>query len=411
MWIRRTIVPELARIARSFPVVVLTGPRQVGKTTLAERAFPDHTYVSLDVGAQAELAETRPEAFLEPYPPPLVVDEVQYAPSFFRAIKTFVDARRGEHGLFVLTGSQNYALMESVSESLAGRAAVIPFLGLSGVEWRDRPGTSGATAAPPTPTDWRDFLWRGSYPGLWANPDAPPDRDRWYQGYLASYLERDVRNLMNVASLRDFERFLRAAAARVGQTLNVADLARDVGVSPTTAKSWLGVLAASNQVLLLEPYHRSLGKRLVKTPKLYFTDTGLAAFLMGFQSADSLWRSRDAGRLWECYVVSQWLRWRDWLAPSATLWYWRDRAGHEVDLLVELDQSLVAVECKLAERPGAADAAGIDQLRRFYGPDYVSSAWIACPTPSLAPPYEVAPGVHAVSGWTTFPVSLPSPPS
>ncbi len=239
MWIERTISSELLVLAQQHPVVVLTGPRQVGKTSLLERLFPKHGNASLDVASNAEMAETRPGDFLVRYPPPLVVDEVQYAPAFFRDIKTAVDARRGQKGLFVLTGSQNFLLMERVSDSLAGRAAVVPFLGLSAEEW-------AAFRGPPSAEAWFDFLWRGSFPVLWSEGDASPGRDRWYQGYVATYLERDVRNLANVGSLRDFERMLRACAARCARTLNMSELARDVGVAPSTARQWISVLQASN---------------------------------------------------------------------------------------------------------------------------------------------------------------------
>jgi predicted AAA+ superfamily ATPase len=230
---------------------------------------------------------------------------------------------------------------------------------------------------------------------LWG--ENPPARDRWYQGYVATYLERDVRNLLNVGNLRDFERFVRACAARCGQTLNMSELGRDVGVSATTAKQWVSVLQASNQILLLEPYYRSLGKRLAKSPKLYFTDTGLAAFLMGFQSPASLWASAYAGALWENHVVTQWLRWRDWHQPAATLWYWRDRAGAEVDLLIEIDQRVTAIECKLGNQPTSRDAAGIRKLRAFYGDERVASATVAC---TAEAPFEIEDGVTARPGWT-----------
>lgn len=389
MWVAREAEELLRTTASTFPVVVLTGPRQVGKTSVVERAFPGWRTVSLDLASLAELAERQPEAFLAAYPPPLIVDEVQYAPGLFRHLKRVVEARRGETGLFVLTGSQNFALMREVADSLAGRAAVLPFLGFSGAEWR---------AAFPAES-WRDFLWRGAFPGLWADPTRRPNRDLWYQGYVATYLERDVRNLMNVGSLRDFERFLRAAAARCGQLLNVSELGRDVGISATTARQWLSVLQASNLVLLLEPYHVSLGKRLVKSPKLYFTDAGLAAFLMGFQSADDLWASRYAGALWETHVVGQWHRWRSWHAPAAGLWFWQDRSGVEVDLLVDQNQRLTAIECKLAEHPDERDLRGVRALRGFYGPQVVTKAFVACPTEVSFP---LTDGVEVRPGWTTW---------
>jgi uncharacterized protein len=348
--------------------------------------------VPLDLAGHAEMAETRPEEFLRRFPPPVVLDEIQYAPAFFRYIKTSVDARRGENGLFVLSGSQNYQLMQSVSESLAGRAAVLPFLGLSGAEWR---AVEDLREAHP----WSEFLWRGGYPALWADLAEAPSRDRWYQGYVATYLERDVRNLLNVGSLRDFERFLRAAAARTAQTLNMSELGRDVGIATSTVKQWLSVLQASGQVLLLEPYYRSLGKRLAKSPKLYFTDTGLAAFLMGFGSVDALWASTSTGALFENYVVSQWLRWRDWSEPSATLWYWRDQPGNEVDLLVEWNGKLHAIECKLAEKPRRRDLRGLRRLTAFYGEETVARCYVACTT---SVPFEIAPGATAVPGWTTW---------
>ena len=395
MWIEREITSELRQAAEAFPVVALVGPRQVGKTTLLERIFPDHVYVSLDVAANAEAAETRPQAFLDRYPPPVVLDEVQYAPSFFRHIKTYVDAHRGRNGLFILTGSQNFLLMESLAESLAGRAAVIPFLGLSGSEWHR------ATAAGQRPP-WQRFLWKGGFPALWADTDAGPTRERWYQGYVATYLERDVRNLINVGNLRDFERFLRACAARCGQMLNMSELGRDVGISTPTVKKWLSVLQASNQVVLLEPYYRSLGKRIAKTPKLHFTDTGLAAYLMGFSSPDTLWSAIQAGALWKSYVVGQWLRWRDWHAPSLMLWYWRDQGGNEVDLLIERDGKLFPVECKLKERPGAKDLQGIVRLQGFYGKSQTPRAFIACPVEAA---FDLQSEITVVPGWQTWPLA------
>ncbi|MCF8109038.1 MAG: ATP-binding protein [Desulfohalobiaceae bacterium] len=389
MWIDRAITPELQELARTFPVVALVGPRQVGKTSLLERVFPDYAYASLDVAAQAEAAETRPQDFLKRFPPPVVLDEIQYAPSFFRFIKTEVDKQKGENGLFIITGSQNFMLLENLSESLAGRAAVVPFLGLSGKEWSQAREISRQFS-------WQDFLFRGTYPALWAEPDAGPSRERWYQGYVSTYLERDVRNLLHVGSLRDFERFIRACAARCGQLLNLSELGRDVGISSPTAKQWLSVLQASNVIYLLEPYYRSKGKRISKSPKLYFKDTGLVAYLLGFPSAETLWASKEAGALWETHVVNQWLRWRDWHEPSLGLWHWRDQGGNKVDLLIERGRRLIAVECKLKERPASEDLKGIQRLQAFYGRDEVVKAYLACPVDM---PFDLEPGITVTPGW------------
>ncbi len=398
MWIDRSIKPVLREQARHFPIVVLTGSRQIGKTSLLEKVFSDYQYVALDVRSHAEMAETRPEDFLRRFPPPLLIDEVQYAPALFRHLKTTVDARRSERGLFVLTGSQNFVLMESVSESLAGRAAVIPFHSLSATEWVSARGTTE------TP-DWPEFLWRGGFPALWSGDDREPSRDRWYQGYLATYLERDVRNLLRVGSLRDFERFLRACAARNAQLLNMSELGRDVGISTPTVKEWLSVLQTSGQVFLLEPYHRSLGKRLVKSPKLYFADSGLAAFLSGYSNAAALWygsggnslqgTGAQAGAWFESFVVGQWLRWRDWHEPSAALWFWRNQSGAEVDLVIELNGKLHPIEVKLTSRPTRADCAGIHRMRALYG-DAVATATLAC---TATETFEVDSAIVARPGW------------
>lgn len=393
MWIEREISQELQRIVKSFPVLVLVGPRQVGKTSVIERTFPDYDYLSLDAGTLAETAETRPDEFLSQHPPPVVLDEIQYAPSFFRHIKTSVDAQKGKNGLFIMTGSQNFMLMQSVSESLAGRAAVIPFASLSALEWHKARHKDIDFSL------WRDFIWRGGFPALWADLQSRPSRDRWYQGYVATYLERDIRNLLKVGSLRDFERFVRACAARCGQTLNLSELGRDVGISTPTSKQWLSVLQASNQIFLLEPYYRSLGKRLVKSPKLYFTDTGLAAYLMGFSSPDALWSSRQAGAIWENHVVNQWVRWRDWHEPSLGIWYWRDQTGNEVDLVLERNQQLIAVECKIKQHPESKDLKGIRAFKKFYGDSAVQKAYVACSANSS---FELASSIAAVPGWKVW---------
>ncbi len=283
----------LAERARTRPVVVLTGARQTGKTALVRRVFPDHAYVSLDLPSEAEQAERDPTGFLARHPGPLVVDEVQYAPGLFRHLKRRVDERRGENGRFILTGSQAFPLMSSVAESLAGRAAVLTLGGLSHAEI--------ARARPGVPIE--EVLLRGGYPELHAQPEIDPRG--FFQSYVATYLERDLRAQLQVGSLRDFERFLRAAALRTAQLLNRAELSRDVGISPSTAGQWLSVLERSGIAALLEPWFSNRTKSLVKTPKLHLHDTGLCAFLMGVGSVADLRESPLAGQLWETLVFSE----------------------------------------------------------------------------------------------------------
>jgi len=385
VWIKRTLSQEILDCFNRFPAVVLTGPRQTGKTSLLEHTFPGMAYVSLDAGSAAEAALGNPEKFLDALGTPAIIDEIQYVPSLLRFIKVRID-RNGCNGQYLISGSQAFPLMQGVSESLAGRAAVLSLSGLSGDEW---------LGAEFFNIPWEEFFFRGTYPALWSNATNGPSRERWYQGYVATYLERDVRNVLKVSSLRDFERFLRATAALTGQMLNLAHLARDVGIAPSTAGQWLQVLVASHQVFLLEPYYRSIGKRLVKTPKLYFTDPGLAHYLTGFSSYVSMSTSPQAGAFFENYVIGQWFRYRDWVKPQMGLWFWRDQSSNEVDLIIELDGSLLPVEIKHKERPSLADAQGIRKFKELYGASCHHHAGIACLS---SDEWEITPGVLAFNG-------------
>jgi predicted AAA+ superfamily ATPase len=392
MWIERYIAWELKELSQTFSIIVLTGPRQVGKTSLFERYFPNYQYVSLDYSGYAESAHSRPDEFLDRYKPPLIIDEIQYVPSLLRYIKNRVDREKSKKGLYFITGSQSFPLMKSVSESLAGRAVIIPFLGFSLEEWDNCKELKKVFS-------YQDFLWRGSFPALWADLDNLPDRNRWYQSYVTTYLERDVRNLLHIGQLRDFERFLRACAIRTGQILNMSDLGRDVGISPTTAREWISVLKASNQIILLEPYYRSLGKRLVKSPKLYFTDTGLALFLAGYETLDALLSSPQSGAFWENHIICQWLRWRDWKSTASGLWFWQDRTKNEVDLVIEKNQKLYPIECKRKENPDKNDVKGINKFIEMYGQGNIGSAYVACMTKAT---YDITKGITAVEGWKVW---------
>jgi hypothetical protein len=360
--------PLRAALAQ-FPVVVLTGARQVGKTTLARWLLPEADYVSLDDPARAEQARLTPSQFLRERATPAIIDEVHYAPDLFRHLKIAVDENRTPGRFLVTTGSQTFGLMAGVSESLAGRAAVFTLPPLSIAE----------VSAAPSLVDTDAFLWRSGYPELWHRPEL--DRDLWMGSYVATYLERDVRQVLQVGDLRDFDRFLRAAALRSARLLSYADLARDVGIAPNTAKRWTSVLEASQQVFLLEPYHRHRTKRLIKSPKLYFSDAGLLCFLMGFREAADLPRHALWGAVWETFVIAEVRKRLLAAGHPPPLWFWRTAHGAEVDLLVETaPETFIAIECKTAERVTPAALAGVNRLREEYGQRAIRAALVACRT-------------------------------
>jgi predicted AAA+ superfamily ATPase len=360
MWISRTIEPRLQRSAKTRPVIVLTGARQTGKTSTFLRLFPNHTFVSLDLPTEAEQAEKEPRSFLQRHPPPAILDEVQYAPALFRHLKVAVDAHRTRNGQFLLTGSQKFTLMKNVSESLAGRADIVELETLSFAEIRVALPQIGVETA----------IVRGGFPELYANPEI--DLIAFYNSYLATYLERDVRSLTNVGSLRDFERFVRACALRSANLLNKADLARDVGIAPSTANNWLSLLEASGQVILLEPWFSNRTKSIVKSPKLYFADTGLLCTLLNIRSEEALLQSPAVGAVWETFVFAQ-LRARERRARRVgSLFFWRDRT-REVDFVVDVGGRLELFEAKWTELPDASDTVNLNFVRDAVGKSQVTA--------------------------------------
>jgi uncharacterized protein len=367
MWIARDVEFRLKKSARTRPVVILTGARQTGKTSTFVHLFPEYAFVSLDLPTEAEQAEKEPERFLQRYRPPLIIDEVQYAPGLFRHLKVMVDAHRNRYGQFLLTGSQKFSLMRNVSESLAGRADIVELETLSLHEIRTAlPETGLATA-----------IARGGFPELYANADI--DAAVFYNSYLATYLERDVRTLANVGSLRDFERFLRACAIRSANLLNKADLARDVGIAPSTANQWLSILEASGQVILLEPWFSNRTKSIVKSPKLYLADTGLLCALLNIRTPEALLQSPAAGAVWETFVFAQ-LRDRERRAGrTGGLFFWRDRS-REVDFVVDLGGRLELLEAKWTEIPNARDTVNLEFLRNSIGKSRVASSGVVSRT-------------------------------
>ena len=341
----RALTRRLQEAAAHFPAVVLTGPRQAGKTTLLRETFPDHRYVSLDLPSIAEQAEREPADFLADHPPPVLIDEVQYAPKLFRHLEVRIDKARHTMGQFILTGSQKFTLMREVSDSLAGRAAILELEPLS---WDELQPKVRSVAHDATAT-----LTRGLFPELWRQPSLPT-RD-FYASYLATYLERDVRQILNVTSLRDFERFMRILAARSGQLLNKSDVAKDVGVSPKAIGDWLSVLQASHQVLLLEPYFQNIGKRAVKSPKVYFGDTGLLCHLLNLDE-HALLGSSYLGAVWETAIFAEL---RKSIAAGdvrCDLYYYRDQRAREIDFVLDASGTLSFVEAKWTEHPDETDA-------------------------------------------------------
>lgn len=330
--IPRQATLTLERLAQGFPVLAITGPRQSGKTTLAQAMFGAKPYVSLENPQEREFAQIDPGRFLARFTEGAILDEVQRCPALLSWLQQLVDERR-RMGDFILTGSAQFDLMAGITQSLAGRVGRVELLPLSGAEL-------GAERLP----DALDaLLLKGGYPALYDRTLASGD---WFPNYVTTYLERDVRQLLAVRDLSQFHRFVRMCAARSGQLLNLAALGADCGISAVTASKWLSVLETSYLVLRLPPYHRNFGKRLVKTPKLYFLDVALMAWLLGIRDAAMIETHAARGALFETWVVSELVKERFNAGQSAELFFWRDNVGHEVDVVFETAHGLQAIEIK-----------------------------------------------------------------
>ena len=340
----------IAELLRYFPVVVLTGARQTGKTTLLHSFFRDFKYATLDLPSVASLAENNPEEFFEQYPPPVLVDEVQYAPSLFRYLKVLVDSNRHAMGQFVLTGSQKFSLMQNVSESLAGRAAILELEGLSWQESKDLKNMNELT-----------YTIRGGFPELSRVPELP--LNSWFSSYVATYLERDVRQVLNVSSLRDFEKFMRILASRNGQQIDNAIISRDLGISAKTVASWISVLEASGQISVLPPWFVNMGKRLVKTPKIYYNDTGLLCWFLGV-TEENYSASPFKGIIRETLVYSELRKAIKNGNLNRKLYFYRDANNLEVDFIVT-GNGFKMIEVKSSENPRAEDVQNVAKLARI----------------------------------------------
>ncbi len=394
MYIRRTLEPHFRDAAAHFPVMLLTGARQVGKTTfLREIAEKRRAYISLDDPRIVDLARNDPALLMQRYPGPVLIDEIQYAPALLPYIKLAVDGER-QPGRFWLTGSQQFHLMRDVSESLAGRVGIVHLLGLSRREQdgrADDPGpflpTPGALAprledapALPVPALY-GRIWRGSYPELTRDPGL--DRDLYFSSYVQTYLQRDVRDLARVGDETAFLRFVRACAARTAQLLNLAELARDADVAPNTAKHWLSVLQTSGIVHLLEPYHTNATKRLVKTPKLYFLDTGLCSWLTGWTSPEALEAGAASGPILETWILVEILKSWWHRGKQAPFFFYRDKDKKEIDLLIVQDDAIHPLEFKKTASPGRESVQHFGGLSRLDRP--VGAGGVVCLAESSMP--------------------------
>lgn len=333
MLIQRQIASEILRLRKKFPVISLTGPRQAGKTTLLRQLLSDYSYVSLEDIEQRDFAQNDPRSFLKSLGEHAIIDEAQKVPDLFSYIQGIVDDKQ-IMGQFVLSGSQNFLLLESITQSLAGRVAVLKLLGFSYEELSTSPWNCD---------DLNRLLWTGLYPPIYDRKLNPQD---WYASYLLTYLERDVRSIKNIVDLDSFQKFLKLCAARTGQLLNMSNIGNECGISHNTVKEWLSILQASYVVFMLQPYHESFNKRIVKQPKLYFYDTGLLCFLLDIRSPEELVHHPMRGQIFESFVVAELVK-NQWnTGGHDSFYFWRDSQGHEVDCLVARGQDLIPIEIK-----------------------------------------------------------------
>ena len=386
VYIKRQIEKQLHYLSEHFPAVVIGGARQTGKTTLIKRALEDNpniTYVTLDHPRIRLQAQTDPELFLQNYPAPVIIDEIQYAPELFPYIKMKIDENR-VNGQYYMIGSQMFRLMKNVSESLAGRVGILSLYGLSQSEILGKeeqpflPSHSVIIKSKETTKTIFEKILRGGMPQLIVDPDLTPES--YFGEYLQTYIERDIRDLLAVKNENRFLRFMGCTAARTGQELNLTDIARDVGIDPKTAESWLSILVSSGLVVLIHPYSSNVIKRIVKRPKLYFMDTGLCCYLSLWNNAAALELSAMSGPMFETYVVSEIIKTytNQGLDIRSRLFYYRDNNRKEIDLLILENGTVYPIEIKKSADPGRHALKNFNVLDSF--PEKTGEGVVICLT-------------------------------
>jgi len=374
MYIKRHIEEVLKSAINEKGALCVTGARQVGKSTVLKNLFATHKELTLDDSRLLRLALDMPEGFFAQFEPPVFIDEIQYAPSLFPQIKIHID-KTGEKGGFVLSGSQRFEMMSNVTESLAGRINLIDLYGLSmreilGDDCRDvfMPTAEFFKKRKPKPLKYNEIwenIWRGFFPEI---VGSRTDWSRFYSSYIRTYLDRDVSKLAQVGDLMQFEKFMTVIAARTGQLLNIAKFAKDTGISQQTAEKWLSVLVSSNLVYVLKPYHNNVLKRQIKTPKIYFMDTGLAAYLIGWDNAAVLQNGAMSGAMFETYVIGEIIK--SWansngVTPNTHFYFYRDKDGNEIDLLIKRNGALYPIEVKKHISCDKSDISAFKQLDKI----------------------------------------------
>jgi hypothetical protein len=387
----RAIEHELKSALRTFPAVLVTGSRQAGKTTLLRKILPEYEYVSFDSYLDLEGVKEDMRLFLEQHPPPLILDEIQYAPEILRLVKRKIDEKRNAYGQFAFTGSQVFPLMKGASESLAGRVAIFELYPFS---WEE-------LGKPSNIRETLEGMVRGFYPEFIATPDISPLR--WFDSFMMTYIERDVRNIRANINISLFQRFIRLIASRAGQLLNLSEVSKELGITHPTAHDWLEILEATYVIHLLRPFHKNVSKRYVKSPKVYFVDTGLLCFLLGLHSADELARSPFLGHVFENMVIMEAIKRLSPVPGKAVPYFYRTQKGVEVDLLLESGGKIDAYEIKWTQSP---DRSLVSSLHALSEEQDVREMGILAP---VSEPFPVARGIAAIP-WDSVATSRIKPP-